>query len=110
MFPTEELLQCVNSLFEDTILTVQDEVTNSLVDRVAHYINKPLYLYFAIEQLGLTWEKVSVMPENEFLFKKNCQQVRCQGNTERNITRNDRKYILIIREWTFLIHSILKFL
>ena len=104
MFSTEKLLKCVISLFEDKIrlLTGQDEVTNSLVDRVAVYMKGPVGIHFAIEQLGLTWEEVSVMSKEEFLGETDYQQVRCEGNTERNFTRNDRKNILKSREWALL--------
>ena len=104
IFPTEELLLCVISLFEDTILTGQDEVTKSLVDWVVHYIKKPIQFHFALEQLGITWEEVSVMSESQFLFEEKSEQVRCEGNTERNITRNYWKYVLTIREGTLLFH------
>ena len=99
-------------------MTGQEEVTNTLMDRVADYINEPLQLHFALEQLGLTWEEFFVMDENTFSFKENYlqgfrmnpapadyyyfnQQVRCEGNTEKNITRNDKKNILKIGERTF---------
>ena len=100
----KKLLQCVISLFEDKIrlLTGQDEVTNSLVDRVADHIHESLMLHFAMEQLGLTWKEVSVMSKENFSFADIRQQVRCEGITERNITRNDRKNILKIREWALL--------
>ena len=90
-------------LFEDKIrlLTGQDEVTNSLVDRVAHCIKGAVGLHFAIEQLGLTWKEVSVMFEKQFLFEEDYQQVRCECN-RKNITRNDQKYVLKIRERTLL--------
>ena len=68
-------------LFEDKarLLNGQDEVTNILMDRVAHHIDKSLYRHFAIEQLGLTWEEVSEL--NDYGYEC-CQQVRCEGNTE----------------------------
>ena len=93
MFPTEKLLQCVISLLEGKILTGQDEITNLLVDRVADYIKESTRFHFAIEQFGITWEKVFIMIEDEFCFEEYYrQQVRCKDSTERIITRNDRKY------------------
>ena len=89
-------------LFADQIrlLTGQDEVTNTLMDRVARYIEGSLRLHFAIEQLGLTWKEVlSIAFAHQY-----DQQVRCEGNTEANITRIYRKYILTIKERTCLFH------
>ena len=77
-------------LFQDKfrLLTGQDEVTNRLVNRVARHIDGPLQLHLAIEQLGLTWNEVSVVH-----LLRDYKQVRYEGNTETNITRNDRKYL-----------------
>ena len=107
MFTTEQLLKCVISLFEDKIrlLTGQDEVTNTLVDRVACYIKAADCSHFAIEQLGLTWEDVSMTID--YCVYDNHEQVRCEDFTERNTTRND---VLIIRQRALLFHSVLKFL
>ena len=93
-------------MFEDEVrlLTGRDEVTNTLVDRVAYYIKGAVGPHFAIEQLGLTWEDVSMM--NDYSVYENHQQVRCEGFTERNTTRND---VLIIKQRALLFHSILKF-
>ena len=103
MFTTEKATKSSGSLFEGKIrpLTGQDEVTNTLVDRVADYIYESLRLHFATEQLGLPWKEVSELYSYRFLDDY-YQQVRCEGNTERNITRNDWKYILTIREWALL--------
>ena len=104
MFTNEKVTKSSGSLFEGKIrpLTGQDEVTNSLVDRVAYYINKPIHLHFAIEQLGLTWEVVSKVYGYPLEDEYHHQQVRCEGNTGRNITRNDQKCVLTIREWALL--------
>ena len=70
-------------LFEDKarLLDAEDEVTNTLVDRVARHIDQPLWFHFSIEQLGMTWKEVSGMYHN-ILIDNYYQQVRCEGNTE----------------------------
>ena len=82
-------------------MTGHDEVTDTLMNRVAVHIDEPLIFQFAIEQLGLTWEEVSVLYcycEYEYVMKV--------ISTERKITRNNRK----IKEILLLLHSIVTFL
>ena len=61
------------------LLTAEDEVTNTLVDTVADYINKRTPLHFAIEQLSLRWENYST----KYRYP-DAQQVRREKNTEPN--------------------------
>ena len=61
------------------LLTAEDEVTNTLMDKVARYINEPLHLHFAIEQLSLRWENVFAKYR-----RADAQQVRREKNKEPN--------------------------